>query len=73
MAALELTQERVTPDQIRAKLHEIDGTVQTTAQAAAPIGVSAGVVVIILMVLVAYFLGRSRSRKRHTYVEIRRL
>jgi hypothetical protein len=30
-------------------------------------------VAIILMVLLAYFLGRSRSRKRHTYVEIRRL
>ena len=73
MAAAEQLEERVTADQIRAKLHEIDGTVTTTAQAAVPIGVSAGVVAIVCLVLFAFLMGRRRSRKRTTYVEIVRL
>jgi len=63
----------VTPADIRAKLAEIDGSVQTTAKAAAPIGLAAGLGTVFLLLLLAYFLGRRRGTKGRTVVEIRRI
>ena len=71
--AAEHTDERVTPDQIRAKLREIEGTVETSAKAAAPVGLAAGAVAVIAVLVLAYALGRRRGRKRQTFVEIRRI
>ena len=63
----------VTPADIRAKLAEIDGSVQTTAKAAAPIGLAAGIGTVVLLLLLAYLLGRRRGNKSRTVVEIRRI
>jgi len=71
--ATRTSDERVTPDAIRAKLHEIEGSLQSTAKEAAPIGVAAGVAAVIVVVVLAYALGRRRGRRRHTFVEIRRI
>ena len=54
-------------------LAEIEGSVQTTAKAAAPIGLAAGVGTVLLLLIVAYLLGRRRGNKRRTVVEIRRI
>ena len=65
--------ERVTPDDIRAKLNEIDGSLQATTKAAAPIGLAVGAGLVLGVVVLAFVLGKRRGRKRQTVVEIRRL
>jgi hypothetical protein len=58
---------------IEAKLREINGEVKDSATAAAPMGLAAGAALVIVVVGVAYLLGRRRGRKRSTVVEIRRV
>jgi hypothetical protein len=65
--------ERVTPEDIRAKLKEIDGSFQSTAKAAAPVGLAVGAAALLGVVLLAYTFGKRRGRKRRTVVEIRRI
>ncbi len=65
--------ERVTPADIRTKIHEIEGSMQETAQEAAPVGIAVGVGLLFLTILIAYLLGRRGGRRRNTVVEIRRI
>jgi hypothetical protein len=58
---------------IEAKLREIQGDIQDSAKAAAPVGLAAGAGLVVLVIGVAYLLGRRRGRKRSTVVEIRRV
>jgi xanthine/CO dehydrogenase XdhC/CoxF family maturation factor len=67
------TDERVTADDIRSKLNEIDGSVQSTAKATAPIALAVGAAAVLAVVVLAYTLGKRRGRKRRTVVEIRRV
>jgi MYXO-CTERM domain-containing protein len=63
----------VTRSDIVAKLDEIRGVTDTSAasaqDAAKPVAMVAGVLVLV----VAYLFGRRRGRKRRTFVEIRRV
>ena len=63
----------VSRSDIEAKLRQIKGEVDTTAQAAKPIALAAGVAAVIGIVGFAYLLGRRRGNKRKTVVEIRRV
>jgi hypothetical protein len=63
----------ITPADIRAKLGEIDGSLQSTAKAAAPVGIAVGAGVVLLALVMAYLFGRRRGLKRQTVVEIRRI
>lgn len=63
----------VTRNTIEAKLREIRGEVETTAQSARPYAVVAGVVAAVAVVGVAYLLGRRKGKKRTTLVEVRRV
>ena len=65
--------DRVTADDIRAKFHEVEASMQSTAREAAPIGVAVGVAVLVALVVVSYAMGRRRGRRRSTIVEIRRI
>jgi hypothetical protein len=65
--------ERVRPEDIKAKLSEIDGSIQATTKAAAPIGIAVGAAAVLGLVVLAYGLGRRRAAKRRTVVEIRRI
>jgi len=67
------SEDRVSPDDIRAKFHEIEGAMQSTAKEAAPVGIAIGVAVLVAVVVVSYALGRRRGRRRSTIVEIRRI
>jgi hypothetical protein len=58
---------------IEAKLREITGDVRDTAKAAAPVGMAVGVAAVVVVLGMAYLLGRRRGRKRSTVVEIRRV
>lgn len=58
---------------IEAKLREIRDEVDTTADAAKPIGMAVGVVVAVAVLGLVYLFGRRRGRKKTTFVEIRRV
>ena len=63
----------VSRDDIEAKLRQIQGEVDRTAQAAKPIGIAVGAAVAVVLVGAAYLLGRRRGKKKTTVVEIRRV
>jgi hypothetical protein len=63
----------ITRDDIEAKLRQIQGSTEAGADAARGAGMAGVVVGGLVLVLVAYLLGRRRGRKRRTVVEIRRI
>jgi hypothetical protein len=58
---------------IRAKLGEIRGEVDETTEKAKPIALYAAVGGVVLLVAVAFVLGRRRGQRKATWVEVRRL
>jgi hypothetical protein len=64
---------RVQLTDIRSKLGEIRGEVDETAEQARPVVAYAAVGGVVLLVIVAFLLGRSRGRSKSSWVEIRRL
>jgi hypothetical protein len=65
--------EKITRADIEAKLHEIKGEVESTGQAAKPYALAAAVAGAVVLVSVAYLLGRRKGRKKTTIVEVRRV
>jgi hypothetical protein len=63
----------VTRTDIEEKLREIKGEVDTTTTAAKPYAIAAGAAVLVVVVGIAFLLGKRRGRKRTTVVEIRRV
>jgi hypothetical protein len=63
---------RITRGDLEAKLREVTGDVNDTVEAARPQLIGGAVAGLLLLVLVAYLLGRRRGRKRSAIVEIRR-
>ncbi|HEY1634462.1 MAG TPA: hypothetical protein VGF64_06870 [Acidimicrobiales bacterium] len=66
-------EERVTTQDIETKLRQIRGQFEQTTESARSGLVAAGVVGAVVLVTVAYVLGRRRGRRRSTVVEIRRV
>ncbi len=64
---------RVQIGDIQAKLEEIRGDTTEAAEQAKPVAVIAGIAGVVLLVGVAFYLGRRRGRRTSTWVEIRRL
>jgi pyruvate/2-oxoglutarate dehydrogenase complex dihydrolipoamide acyltransferase (E2) component len=64
---------RVEITDIRAKLSEIRGEVDATADQAKPLATYAAVAGVVVLVAVTFLVGRSRGRRKSTWVEIRRL
>ncbi len=65
--------DKVTRDDIEAKLKQIKGDVAETADEAKPYALMAAFAGAVLVILLAYLLGRRKGRKRTTVVEIRRV
>ncbi|HEX3425314.1 MAG TPA: hypothetical protein VHT30_04225 [Acidimicrobiales bacterium] len=63
----------VTKADIEAKLREIKGDVDKDVQQAKPVAQIAAIGGVILLILLAYFLGRRKGKKKTTVVEIRRV
>ncbi len=64
---------RVELTDIRAKLGQIRGEVDETAEAAKPMAWYVGVGGVVLVVIVAFLLGRRRGQRKSSWVEIHRL
>ena len=66
-------EERVTTQDIETKLRQIRGQFEQTTESARSGLVAAGIAGAVLVVAVAYVLGRRRGRRKSTVVEIRRV
>jgi hypothetical protein len=66
-------ERRVTREDLEAKFAQLRGTTSAGAETARAAGTAAVVVGGVLLVLLAYVLGRRRGRKRRTIVEVRRV
>jgi hypothetical protein len=64
---------RVEMTDIRSKLEEIRGEVNETAEQAKPTFTYAAVVGVVVLVGLAFVLGRKRGRSKSTWIEISRL
>jgi pyruvate/2-oxoglutarate dehydrogenase complex dihydrolipoamide acyltransferase (E2) component len=64
---------RITREDIEAKLRQVTGQLERSAQAAKPKVMPAVAVAAAGVVVLAYLLGRHRGRRRSTVVEIRRV
>jgi len=69
----ERADQKVTRDDIEAKLRQIRGSVEGTADAAKPVALAVAVAAGVVLVAGVYLLGRRRCRKKTTVVEIRRV
>ena len=65
--------KKITRDDIEAKLRELRGDVDEKVEVAKPPAIAIAVGVAVATVVVAYWLGRRRGRKRQTVLEIRRI
>jgi hypothetical protein len=64
---------RVEITDIRAKLEEIRGDTAETAERAKPVAVIGAVAGAVLLVGIAFLIGKRAGRRKSTWVEIRRL
>ena len=64
---------RVEIGDIRGKLHEIQGGVEPTVDAAKSYATYAAVGGAVLLIVLAFLLGKKRGKRKATWVEIRRL
>lgn len=62
----------VTPDDIEGKLRELQGDVDELAEDARSYAITVGAVVVVGLVVVAFWLGRRKGRKSAAVIEIRR-
>lgn len=63
----------ITRDDIEAKLRQIQHGAEAGAEAARGAGFAGGILATVLLVLVAYWFGKRRGRKKRTIVEIMRI
>lgn len=64
--------ERVTPEDIRSKLTEIQGEATEQVEAAKNQVIAAGVLVGILLLMIAFLLGRRGGKRASAVIEVRR-
>lgn len=64
---------RVEIADIRAKLQEIRGDADHRIEKATPYAVFGGAAGVVLIIVLAFVLGRARGKRKATWVEIRRL
>ena len=65
--------EKITRDQIEAKLREMTGGVTDEVEDVRSQALAVGLAVAVTVVAVVYLLGRRRGRRRSTIVEVRRI
>jgi hypothetical protein len=64
------TERRITREDLEAKFAQLRGTTSSSTEQARVAGAAALGVMAVLLVLLAYVLGRRRGRKRRTIVEV---
>lgn len=67
------TTQPIRPDDIEAKFRELQGEVDIVTDDVRSYAATVGAVLVVTVVVVAFWLGRRRGRKTRTLVEIRRI
>ena len=65
--------KKITRDDLESKLRELRGEVDERVEATKTPAIAIAVGVVVVTVLVAYWAGRRRGKKRQMVLEIRRL
>ena len=65
-------EERVTPEDIRSKLTEIQGEATEQVESAKNQLVAAGALVALLLLILAFLLGRRAGKRSSAVIEVRR-
>ena len=73
MSEPESTTGEIGKDDIRAKLTELKDSLDGTAESARTPMMATGVVILVVLVALAFLLGRRRGRSNRTVVEVRRV
>ena len=73
MAATDTTHERITRDDLESKFRELEGGAREQVASARSTAIAGGVIGLVLLLLLAFLLGRRRGKLRSTVVEIRRV
>ena len=68
-----ITDPKITRDDLEAKFREVQGEVDEAGDAAKNYALAAGIGVLVIAVLLAWFLGKKRGKASKTVVEIRRV
>jgi hypothetical protein len=66
------TTEKISRNDIEAKLREIQGEVDETAESAKGMAVAVGAAIAVGVVVVVFLLGKRRGKRGTTVVEVRR-
>jgi hypothetical protein len=66
-------QQRITPADLEAKFRELKTDVDDTTATAKSYVVPAGIGLAVLVILIAFLLGKRRGKNKSSVVEIRRL
>ena len=70
---MNLPSDPISRDDIEAKLRELRGDVDERVEAARVPGIAIAVGIVVGAVVVSYWLGRRRGRRKQTVLEIRRI
>ncbi len=63
----------MTRADLEAKLTEIDSELTDTGEAVKPKAIAVGVGALVLILVIAFFLGRRKGERKTTVLEVRRL
>jgi hypothetical protein len=73
MAAADTTDDRISRDDLESKFRELEGGARDQVASARSTAITAGIIGLVLLLLLAFLLGRRRGKLRSTVVEIRRV
>lgn len=73
MSDPDLGYESIDRDDIKAKFEELRGSLGDTAESVRNPMRATGIAVVVVLVVLAFFLGRRRGRASRTVVEVRRV
>jgi tetrahydromethanopterin S-methyltransferase subunit F len=73
MATPGASRDRITREDLEDKFRELEGDAREQVESARSTAITAGVVAAIVLLLIAFLLGRRKGAKRSTVVEIRRV
>ncbi len=73
MSSTESVAEPITRETIRNKFAELTGNIDSTASAAQAPLLGAGAVLVVILTVLAYWLGKRKGRASRTVVEVRRV
>jgi hypothetical protein len=68
-----MSTDRITRDDLEDKFRELEGEAREQVESARSTAITAGVVALVVLLLLAFLLGRRKGRHRSTVVEIRRV